>query len=185
MFPRAPTGMNATYMIVWGTNIPMTRSPDAHFYTEARYRGTKVVAVAPDYAEYVKFADTWLPAKAGTDGALGHGDDPRDPERVLPRPPVRVFHRYAKSFTDLPLRSFSRRRGRIPVPTVSCGPRTWVRKSTNGEWKTVLFDSSVSKFRRPQREHRLSVGGDRESGTCTWRIPTAERILTRSSALQG
>ena len=30
-----------------------------------RYRGTRVTAVAPDYAEYVKFADTWLPAKAG------------------------------------------------------------------------------------------------------------------------
>jgi nitrate reductase alpha subunit len=29
-----------------------------------------VVAVSPDYPEYVKFADTWLPAKAGSDGAL-------------------------------------------------------------------------------------------------------------------
>ena len=48
----------------------MTRTPDAHFFTEARYRGARVAAVAPDYAEYVKFADTWLPARAGTDAAL-------------------------------------------------------------------------------------------------------------------
>ena len=38
--------------------------------TEARYRGQKVVAVAPDYADNVKFADEWLPASPGTDGAL-------------------------------------------------------------------------------------------------------------------
>ena len=50
---------------VWGTNVPMTRTPDAHFYSEARYRGAKVAAVSPDYAEYVKFADTWLPARQG------------------------------------------------------------------------------------------------------------------------
>lgn len=48
----------------------MTRTPDAHFMTEARYRGTKVVSVSPDYAEFVRFADEWLPAKQGTDGAL-------------------------------------------------------------------------------------------------------------------
>ena len=38
--------------------------------TEARYRGQKVVVVSPDYAEHTKFADHWLPAEAGTDGAL-------------------------------------------------------------------------------------------------------------------
>ena len=40
------------------------------FLSEARYRGARVAAVSPDYSEYVKFADTWLPAKAGTDSAL-------------------------------------------------------------------------------------------------------------------
>lgn len=37
---------------------------------EVRYRGTKVVTVALDYADNVKFADEWLPAQAGTDAAL-------------------------------------------------------------------------------------------------------------------
>ena len=57
-------------MILWGSNIPQTRTPDAHFMTEARYSGQKVVVVSPDYAGHTKFADHWLPAKAGTDGAL-------------------------------------------------------------------------------------------------------------------
>ena len=68
--PESADWYESSYMIVWGTNLPMTRTPDAHFFTEARYRGARVAAVAPDYAEYVKFADTWLPAKAGTDAAL-------------------------------------------------------------------------------------------------------------------
>ena len=53
---------DAGYLIMWGSNLPVTRTPDAHWMTEARYRGQKVIAVAPDYADNVKFADEWLPA---------------------------------------------------------------------------------------------------------------------------
>jgi nitrate reductase alpha subunit len=62
--------VDASYLIVWGTNLPITRTPDAHFMTEARYRGQKVVVVSPDYSDHVKFADEWLPAQPGTDAAL-------------------------------------------------------------------------------------------------------------------
>ena len=55
---------------MWGSNVPVTRTPDAHWMAEARYRGQKVVAVSPDYADNTKFADEWLPAQPGTDGAL-------------------------------------------------------------------------------------------------------------------
>jgi nitrate reductase alpha subunit len=34
------------------------------------YRGYKVLAVSLDYAEYVKFRDTWLPARPAPNGAL-------------------------------------------------------------------------------------------------------------------
>ena len=84
--PSRPTGGTPATCIIWGTNLPTTRTPDAHFMTEARYRGQKVVVVSPDYAEHTKFADHWLPAQPGTDGALAHGDGPRDPEGVLRRP---------------------------------------------------------------------------------------------------
>ena len=68
--PESADWWNAGYVIVWGTNIPQTRTPDAHFLTEARYRGQKVVVVSPDYAGHTKFADHWLAANPGTDGAL-------------------------------------------------------------------------------------------------------------------
>ena len=68
--PESADWWDASYLIIWGTNLPMTRTPDAHFMTEARYRGQKVVVVSPDYSDHVKFADDWLPAQPGTDGAL-------------------------------------------------------------------------------------------------------------------
>ena len=58
------------YIIAWGSNVPQTRTPDAHFFTEVRYKGTKTVAVTPDYSEVAKLADLWLHPKQGTDAAL-------------------------------------------------------------------------------------------------------------------
>jgi nitrate reductase alpha subunit len=55
---------------MWGSNVPVTRTPDAHFMVEARYRGQKVITVSPDYADNSKFADEWLAVHPGTDGAL-------------------------------------------------------------------------------------------------------------------
>ncbi|WP_194949796.1 nitrate reductase subunit alpha [Actinomyces trachealis] len=68
--PEAGDWYNAQYLIMWGSNLPLTRTPDAHFMTEARYHGQKVVGVSPDYAENTKFVDQWLRVAPGTDGAL-------------------------------------------------------------------------------------------------------------------
>ena len=45
--PESADWWNSSYLILWGSNIPQTRTPDAHFMTEARYRGQKVVVVSP------------------------------------------------------------------------------------------------------------------------------------------
>jgi len=68
--PESGDWWNAGYLIIWGTNLPITRTPDAHFMVEARYRGQKVVVVSPDYGDHTQFADDWLAAAPGTDGAL-------------------------------------------------------------------------------------------------------------------
>ena len=68
--PESGDWWDATYLMMWGSNVPVTRTPDAHWMAEVRYRGTKVVTVSPDYADNTKFADEWLPAQAGTDAAL-------------------------------------------------------------------------------------------------------------------
>jgi nitrate reductase alpha subunit len=68
--PESADWFNSSYVMLWGSNVPQTRTPDAHFMTEARYRGQKVVVVSPDYAGHTKFADHWMNAEPGTDAAL-------------------------------------------------------------------------------------------------------------------
>ena len=61
------------YIIVWLGNPVYTRVPDAHFMWEARYRGAKVVSIAPDYNATTVHADLWLNPRVGTDAALALG----------------------------------------------------------------------------------------------------------------
>ncbi len=36
--PESADWYNAGFLMLWGSNVPQTRTPDAHFYTEARYK---------------------------------------------------------------------------------------------------------------------------------------------------
>jgi nitrate reductase alpha subunit len=45
--PESGDWWDATYLVMWGSNVPVTRTPDAHWMTEVRYRGTKIVTVSP------------------------------------------------------------------------------------------------------------------------------------------
>jgi DMSO reductase family type II enzyme molybdopterin subunit len=58
------------YLVLWAFNPAMTRIPDAHFVHEARYRGARVVSVAPDYNASAIHSDVWLSVRPGTDAAL-------------------------------------------------------------------------------------------------------------------
>ena len=57
-------------IVLWAFNPVSTRIPDAHFLTEARYGGAKVINIAPDYSPSTVHADGWLNPRAGTDAAL-------------------------------------------------------------------------------------------------------------------
>jgi len=58
------------YIMIWSGNPVYTRIPEMHFMTEARYRGAKLVVVAPDYNATSVHADLWLNPRAQTDPAL-------------------------------------------------------------------------------------------------------------------
>lgn len=57
-------------ILVWGCNPYYTQIPNAHFFTEARYNGTQLVAIAPDFNASSTHCDLWVPVKPGTDAAL-------------------------------------------------------------------------------------------------------------------
>ncbi|MGH9043294.1 MAG: nitrate reductase subunit alpha [Acidimicrobiales bacterium] len=143
--PESADWWNASYLIIWGTNLPITRTPDAHFMTEARYRGQKVVVVSPDYSDHTKFADDWLAANPGTDAALamamGHvmlSEFYRD--RHVPR-----FEAYARTYTDLPFLVTLKERGDAFVPDhfLTAAALSDAGSDESSQWKTVVLDDKT------------------------------------------
>jgi complex iron-sulfur molybdoenzyme family reductase subunit alpha len=61
---------NSKYIILWGSNILETRIPDAHFASEARYNGAKVISIHPEYNPSSIHADIHVPVRPGTDAFL-------------------------------------------------------------------------------------------------------------------
>ncbi|MCH9732121.1 MAG: nitrate reductase subunit alpha [Actinomycetia bacterium] len=100
--PESADWFDASYLIMWGSNVPVTRTPDAHYMTEARYRGQKVIVVSPDYADNTKFADEWLPARPGTDAALAMSMGHVILTEFFIAKKTPYFTDYVKKYTDLP-----------------------------------------------------------------------------------
>jgi DMSO reductase family type II enzyme molybdopterin subunit len=57
-------------LLLWHSNPGYTWIPYHHYITEARYRGAKVVAIAPDVNAASVAADRFVPIQPGTDAAL-------------------------------------------------------------------------------------------------------------------
>ncbi len=60
----------ADMLLVWGSNPAYTHIANFHYLAEARYHGTKIVAISPDYNASAPFADEWVPVNIGSDAAL-------------------------------------------------------------------------------------------------------------------
>lgn len=147
--PESGDWYNTKYFIIWGTNIPQTRTPDAHFMVEARYNGTKVVGVSPDYAEYEKFADIWLPAKAGTDGALAMAMTHVILKEFYVDKETPYFMEYAKQYTDLPFLVTLSKRDENFRSDRFLRASDLSDQTELGEWKTVVWDETTDHFAIP------------------------------------
>lgn len=57
-------------VLVWMCNPAVTRIPDAHFFWDAKYNGTEVIAISPDFTPTAMHSSLWVNPKPGTDTAL-------------------------------------------------------------------------------------------------------------------
>ncbi|MBI4368788.1 MAG: molybdopterin-dependent oxidoreductase [Elusimicrobia bacterium] len=64
---------NSNMVICWGMNWIATKMPDAHWLTEARLKGTKVVTIACEYQSTSNKADRVIVIRPGSDPALSLG----------------------------------------------------------------------------------------------------------------
>ncbi len=141
--PESADWYNSRFLILWGSNVPQTRTPDAHFYTEGRYSGARSVVVSPDYSEAAKFADLWLHPKQGTDAALA---------MAMGHVILREFHLenetpyftdYARRYTDMPMLVRLVREGDMLVPERFLRASDFadnLGQHNNPEWKTVALE---------------------------------------------
>ncbi len=101
--PELADWYNSGYIIAWGSNVPQTRTPDAHFFVESRYNGTKVVAITPDYSEVAKLSDLWLHPKQGTDAAFAMAMGHVILREFFLDRQVPYFQDYTRRYTDMPM----------------------------------------------------------------------------------
>jgi nitrate reductase alpha subunit len=144
--PESADWWDAAYLIMWGSNIPMTRTPDAHFMTEARYRGQKTVVVSPDYSDHTKFADEWLPAQPGTDAALAMAMGHVVLREFYVDRQAGYFADYAKRFTDLPFLVTLTERDGLTVPgrfLRASDLDSEAEPSEGDEWRCCVIDAKT------------------------------------------
>lgn len=141
--PESADWYNSTYLLLWGSNVPQTRTPDAHFYTEVRYKGTKSVVIAPDYSEAAKFADLWLHPKQGTDAALAMAMGHVILKEFHLAGRSAYFEDYCRRLTDLPMLVVLEKRGDSFVPgrfLRASDLAGGLDQGNNPAWKTLAFD---------------------------------------------
>ena len=173
--PESADWWNAGYLLIWGTNLPTTRTPDAHFMTEARYRGQKVVVVSPDYAEHTKFADQWLAAEPGSDGALAMAMGHVILKEFYVDREVPYFRDYARRFTDLPLLVTLRERDGVYAADRMLRASDLDGAEEHAEWKPVVLDQRTSEPAIPNGSVGHRYG---EPGRWNLRLNGIEPALT-------
>jgi nitrate reductase alpha subunit len=150
--PESADWYNSTFIVMWGSNVPQTRTPDAHFMTEARYRGTKIVSIFPDYAEGSKFGDLWLHPKQGTDAALAMAMGHVVLKEFHAAGKSEYFRDYCRQYTDMPMLVRLVKQGDRYVPErfLRCSDfADRLGETNNPEWKTVCFDEASNALAVP------------------------------------
>lgn len=146
--PESADWYNSNYIIAWGSNVPQTRTPDAHFFTEVRYKGTKTVAITPDFSEVAKLSDQWINPKQGTDAALAMAFGHVILKEFHIDKPSEYFTDYVRRYTDMPyLVMLEAREDGLNVPG------RFLRASdladnfgqeNNPDWKTIAIQESTN-----------------------------------------
>ena len=195
--PESADWYHAGYIIAWGSHVPQTPPPDAHFFTAVRYKGTKTVAVTPDYSEVAKLSDLWLHPKQGTDAALSMAMGHVILKEFYFDRRSAYFDDYARRYTDLPMLVMLKEHVLASGQTIRV-PARYVRasdfgdqlgQSNNPEWKTVALDES-GRVVLPQGAIGFRWGPDGRADQGQWNLEAKDAqhggdVKLKLSLLEG
>ncbi|MFF4184902.1 nitrate reductase subunit alpha [Streptomyces sp. NPDC001691] len=169
--PESGDWWDAAYLMMWGSNVPVTRTPDAHWMTEARYRGQKVVTVSPDFADNTKFADEWMHPHPGTDGALALAMGHVILKEFFVDRQTPFFTDYVRSYTDLPFLVSLKETGEGLVPHKFVTAADLGEDTENAQWKPVLVDDATDETTVPN-----GTLGHRWGTTPEWNLDLGDTV---------
>src|SRR5262245_6407955 len=195
--PESADWYNSGFIIAWGSNVPQTRTPDAHFFTEVRYKGAKTVAVTPDYSEVAKLCDLWLHPRQGTDAAVAMAMGHVILKEFYFDRRSAYFDDYARRYTDLPMLVMLKEHTLAEGSTVMV-PDRYLRASdfddrlaqtNNPEWKTVAFDEEGG-IALPKGAVGFRWGPDGRRDAGQWNLQAQDArddrdVRLRLSSLEG
>jgi nitrate reductase alpha subunit len=133
---------NSKFIAVMGACLNMTRTPDTHFFAEARHNGTKAVVFAPDFNQVAKYADQWVPLHAGSDGAYWMAVTHVVLKEFHHEKKTPYFIDYVKRYTDSPYLVELEKDGDHYKPgrLLRANRVAKYKDVENGEWKFLNFD---------------------------------------------
>ncbi|MEZ5289896.1 MAG: molybdopterin-dependent oxidoreductase [Vicinamibacterales bacterium] len=165
---------HAKTVVVWGMNWISTKMPDAHWLTEARLKGTRIVVIACEYSSTASKADQVVVVRPGTTSALALGFS-----HVILRDRLYDVD-YVKRWTDLPVL--------VRTDTLKC---LRAKEVFGGELATLTSaDLRKAGDREPaaaqQRRQTVTAEMRAEWGDYVWwdRVGQQPRRLTRDEVGQ-
>ena len=159
---------NSKFIVSMGANLGMTRTPDIHFFSEARHNGTKTVVMSPDFSMVAKHADQWIPAHAGSDGAFWMAVTHVILKEYHVDRQVDYFNNYVKRYTDSPFLVELIKEGGVykPGKMVRANRVNQYKDISNGDWKFLVADESTGELMSPKG----TVGYRWDDKTGNWNL---------------
>lgn len=143
---------NSKFIADMGACLNMTRTPDCHFFAEARHNGTKAVVFAPDFSQVSKYADQWVPLHAGSDGALWMAVTHVILKEYHVDKKTPYFIDYVKKFTDSPFLVKLEKNGSNyrPGRLLRANELERWRDLEHGDWKFINIDDPTGELVVPK-----------------------------------
>jgi nitrate reductase alpha subunit len=143
---------NSKFIAVVGSNVLMTRTPDAHFLVEARHQGSKVVVFAPDFSQTAKIADEWVPLNQGQDAAFWMAVTHVILTEYFVNRQVPQFIQYIKNYSDLPFLVVLTQDAQghwNPGRQLRAADIESMAHEEHAEWKLPVLDEDSAELRLP------------------------------------
>ena len=160
--PESADWYNSSFLMLWGSNVPQTRTPDAHFYTEVRYKGAKSVVITPGLSRGGEVRRSVAASEAGhrrrAGMAMGHvilKEFHLDRQRAIFRRLLPALHRHA----DAGAAGEAGRRTTCPGRFLRAADLDGaLGEANNPDWKTLALRRARRLAGGAERFDRLPLG---------------------------